>query len=174
MKKNFKTYKNNSGFKIPSNYMQDFDSKLSNSLDINSTLNKSQNIDGFKVPEGYFDSFENEIFAKINAKNSNGKIIQLFSKKRFYYATAVAAIFIALISTVLLKAPTTNSINTLEYAALEDYFYEEDSDLNYNDLSNLIYEDGFIIESLNASNFNDDAIIEYLNENVEDSGLIIE
>ena len=174
MKKNFKTYKNNSGFKIPSNYMQDFEAKLLNSLDIDSNLNKSQSHDGFKVPEGYFDSFETEIIAKINSKNSNKKIIQLFTKKRLYYAAAVAAIFIALISTVVFKAPQTNSINTLEYAALEDYFNEENSDLNYNELTNLIYEDGFVIESLNASNFRDDAIIEYLNENVEDSGLIIE
>tara|TARA_R100000935_G_scaffold49945_1_gene75610 strand:+ start:265 stop:729 length:465 start_codon:yes stop_codon:yes gene_type:complete len=154
--------------------MQDFEAKLLHGLDIASNINNTQGQNGFKVPEGYFDTFENEIVAKINSKNSNKKIIKFFSKKRLYYAAAVAAVFITLISTVLFKTPQTNSINTLEYAALEDYLNEEELDLNYNELSNLIYEDGFIIESLNASNFSDDAIIEYLNENVEDSGLIIE
>ena len=174
MKKNLKTYKNNSGFKIPSNYMQDFESNLLNSLDIDSTKFDSSNQAGFKIPDGYFDTLETEVLAKVNIDAPIGKVIPLFSRKRIYYAAAVAAAFIALISTVLFKAPSTNSINNLEYAALEDYFNEEDSDLNYNELSNLIYEDGVIIESLNASNFSDEAILDYLNENVEDSGLIIE
>jgi len=174
MKKNFKTYKNNSGFKIPSNYMQDFEAKLLNSLEIDSTYSNSQNKNGFKVPEGYFDTVEKEVLAKVTASAPKGKVIALFSRRSIYYAAAVAAVFIALISTVLFKAPDTNSINNLEYAALEDYFNDEDSDLNYNELSNLIYEDGVIIESLNASNFSDDAILDYLNENVEDSRLIIE
>lgn len=174
MKKNLKTYKNKPGFKIPSNYMQDFEAKLLNSLDIDSTSNNSQNKNSFNVPEGYFDTLEKEVLAKVNMDASNGKVVSLFTRKSFYYAAAVAAVFITLISTVLFKAPDTNSINNLEYAALENYFNDEDSDLNYNELSNLIYEDGVIIESLNASNFSDDAILDYLNENVEDSGLIIE
>jgi len=95
MKKNFKTYKNNSGFKIPSNYMQDFEAKLLNSLEIDSTYSNSQNKNGFKVPEGYFDTVEKEVLAKVTASAPKGKVIALFSRRSIYYAAAVAAVFIA-------------------------------------------------------------------------------
>lgn len=172
MKNNVNTYNNKSGFKMPKNYMQDFESKLLDSLEINPSAQKG-NSAGYRVPEDYFANFDERILAKIDTNKEKAKLISLFSRKRLYYATAVAAVFIVLISTVLLKTPNTN-LDNMENVALEEYLYEESADLNYSEISNLLYEDGVIIESLNASSFSDEAIIEYLNENVEDSGLIIE
>jgi hypothetical protein len=173
MKKNLNTYKNKSGFKIPENYMQDFETNLFDRMELDLAIHK-ENPAGYMVPDTYFANFNERILAKINTEKQITKVIPLFSSKRFYYAAGVAAVFIAIISTVLFKSPTTSSLNNVEYAALEDYLNEEDLDLNYNEISNLLYEDGVIIESLNASTFSDEDILDYLNENVEDSGLIIE
>lgn len=173
MRNNVNTYNKESGFKMPKNYMQDFETKLLDSLEINPRVQKGHSA-GYLVPEDYFANFDERILAKIDSHKQKAKLISLFSRKKLYYAAAVAAVFIALISTVLLKSPNTNSLDNMEYVALEEYLYEESADLNYNEISNLLYEDGVIIESLNASSFSDEAIIEYLNENVEDSGLIIE
>jgi hypothetical protein len=79
-----------------------------------------------------------------------------------------------LFSTVLLKAPENSEFNSLNYTALEEYIDEEDLDLNYNDISNLIYEEGLFIDNLNSFSYNEQAVFEYLSENVEDSGLMIE
>lgn len=153
--------------------MQDFEAKLFDRMEIDRVAHKV-NATGYMVPDNYFADFDERILTKISTENKRSKVISLFSSKKFYYAAAVAAVFIALISTVLFKSPANSSLNNIEYAALEEYLSEEDLDLNYNEISNLLYEDGVIIESLNASNFSDEDIIDYLNENIEDSGLIIE
>lgn len=154
--------------------MQDFEVNLFNKMEIDTPVAKAK-LGGYVVPDAYFENFEKGIFAKIDSEKQKTKFIPLFSRRKIYYAAAVAAIFITIISSVLLKSPTTGTLNNVEYAALEDYLNDEvELDLNYNELSNLLYEDGVIIESLNASTFSDEAIIEYLNENVEDTRLIIE
>lgn len=168
---NLKKYKSKSGFKIPTNYMKDFEAKIFDELEISTDISRESK-SGFQVPADYFNTIEETILSRLELESKKGKIINLFSRKNLYYASTVAAIFIVMLSVFLFNSPSSNSINTIEYAALEDYLGEED--LDYYDISNLIYEDGFIIESLNASNFDDEAIFEYLSENMEDSELIIE
>ncbi len=168
---NLKKYRNKSGLKIPNNYMKDFEANIFEKLEISADMSKERK-SGFQVPKDYFNTIEETILVRLDSESKKGKIINLFSRKKLYYASAVAAIFIVMISTFLFNSPDSNSLNSIEYAALEEYIIEED--LDYYDISNLIYEDGYIIESLNASSFNDEAIFDYLSENVEDSGLIIE
>lgn len=173
MKMNLEKYKNESGFKIPDNYMEDFETNLFEKLEISSSKDKESK-SGFQVPAGYFNTLEDTIQAKLDAENNRGKLIGLFSKKQLYYASAIAAIFLVVFSTVLLKAPENSELNNLDYAAIEQYIDEEDLDLNYSDISNLIYEEGILMDDLNSYSLNEQAVFDYLSENVEDSGLIIE
>lgn len=168
---NSKKYKNKSGFQVPPDYMEEFETNLFENLDISNSLSEKEK-SGFQVPKDYFNTLDSRILSKVDSDSSKGKIISLFSRKRLYYASAVAAIFIVMLSTFLFDSEESSSLNTIEYAALAEYLDEED--LNYYDISNFIYEDGYTIESLNSSSFNDEAIFDYLSENVEDSGLIIE
>ncbi|WP_144962690.1 hypothetical protein [Gillisia sp. Hel_I_86] len=167
---NLEKYKNKPGFKIPHNSMENLETTLFEKLEITSTKGKESK-SGFQVPAGYFDTLEHIIQAKLNSENKRGKTIKLFSKKQLYYASAIAAIFIVLLSTVLLKSPQDSGLDTLDYATLEAYIEE---DLNYTDISNLIYEDGLNIDNIHSFSFSEDAIFDYLSEHVEDSGLIIE
>ncbi len=170
MKMNLEKYKNKSGFKIPNNYLENFEANLFKKLEI-STAQDKESKSGFQIPKGYFDVLEHSIETKLNSANSGGKIIKLFTRKHLYYASAIAAIFIVLFGTILFNSTQNNGLDTLDYATLEDYIEE---DLNYNDISNLIYEEGLIIDNIDSYSFSEDAVFDYLNENVEDTGLIIE
>lgn len=170
MKMILKKYNNKSGFKIPNNYMEDFEAKLFDKLEISSK--SKENKSGFQVPIDYFNTLEDTVQDRLDSVKNRGKLIPLFSKKHLYYASAVAAIFLILFSTVLLKSPNASDLNELDYAAMEQYIEEED--LDYNDISNLIYEEGLIMDDFNSYSLNDQAVFDYLSENVEDSGLIIE
>ena len=171
MKMNLEKYKKKSGFKIPNNYMDDFESNLFEKLEISSDSLKNIK-PGFLVPTDYFETIEGKIQERVNAESARGKLIKLFSSKKVYYAASIAAIFLILFSTVLLKSPQASDLNNLDYAAMEQYI--EDEDLDYNDISNLIYEEGLIMDNFDSYSLNDQAVFEYLNENVEDSGLILE
>jgi len=173
MKMNIEKYKNKSGFKVPDNYLEDFETNLFEKLEI-ASLERKENKSGFQVPADYFDTFEDTIQAKLNKDSNRGKIINLFSKKQLYYACAIAAIFLIVFSTGLWESKQTSDLNNLDYAAIEQYIDEDDMDLNYNDISNLIYEEGLIMDDFNSYSLSEQAVFEYLNENVEDSGLIIE
>lgn len=171
MKLNLKKYKNKSGFKVPANYMVEFEAKLFEKLEISSDkLDRT----GFQIPPDYFSNLENTIQAKLESENNRGKVIGLFSKKQVYYASAIAAVFLIIFSTILLKSPDTSDLNSLDYAAMEQYIEEEDLDMNYNDISNLIYEEGLIMDDFNSYSLNEQAVFEYLDENMEDSNLILE
>ncbi len=168
---NLKKYKSKSGLKIPHNYMSDFEANLFEKLDIKSAFADKEN-SGFQIPENYFNTVELNIQVKLDSESKRGKLVEIFSRKQLYYASAIAAIFIVLFSTVLLKSPEANDLNNLNYTAIEEYIDEED--LDYNDISNLIFEEGLILDNLNSYSYSDQALFEYLSENVEDSGLIIE
>jgi len=171
MKMNLEKYNKNSGFKIPNKYMEDFETNLFEKLEITSAKSKESK-SGFQVPVDYFNTLEDNIQGRLDSANTRGKLIPLFSKKQLYYASVIAAIFLILFSTVLLKTPKASDLNELDYAAMEQYIEEED--LDYIDISNLIYEEGLIMDDFNSYSLNDQAVFDYLSENVEDSGLIIE
>lgn len=173
MKTDLNKYKSKSGFKTPPNYMDDFEANLFEKMNLTAskTVSKSS---GFQVPEGYFNNLEHQLSAKLESGERKGKLVSLFSKRQVYYAASIAAIFIVLFSVMPLKSPEANSLNNLNATALETYIQEEDLDLNYNDISNLIFEEGLIIESLDSYSYSDQAVLEYLNENIENSEFIIE
>lgn len=173
MQMNLEKYKNKSGFKIPHNYMEDLEITLFKKLEIPASEIKDSKT-GFKVPEFYFEQLENEIQEKIRLENKRGKLIRLPSKKQLYYASAIAAIFLILFSTGLFRTPESSGLDSLEFAAMEQYIEEENLDLNYNDISNLIYEEGLIMDDFNSYSLNDQAVFDYLDENFEDASLILE
>jgi hypothetical protein len=87
-----------SGFTVPENYFEELEiSELAkvmkdkaNELEEFSALNAVQKVNPFVVKEDYFPRSEQTITAKINQKESGGKIIQLFSARTWYSAAAAA------------------------------------------------------------------------------------
>jgi len=100
-------------------------------------------------------------------------VISLFKKKKFYAAAGIAAVFIGIISTFLLKPNPVNSLDSEQISVLEEYIDGENIDLNFNEITTFIYEEGYVLDDLNTSGLSDEAVFDYINDYVEDPALIL-
>lgn len=174
MEKNKFTYNPNSGFNVPENYFEDFETKLLDSLSLEPQLGTIEKDSGFRVPSDYFETLESKIFAGIENSESKGKIIPIYKSRKFYYYAAVAAVFIGLISTQLFNPVQEYSFDSIELSAIEAYMDSGNIDFNYNEISAIIYDEDYVFDNMTKSNLSDDAVFEYLNENIEDPSIILE
>ncbi|MFO8147318.1 MAG: hypothetical protein ACQEWG_12460 [Bacteroidota bacterium] len=175
MEKNKFTYNPRSGFKVPENYFEDFETKVLDSFCLEPDMGNSMEKDsGFRAPSGYFETLDSKIYSRIENSESKGKIIPINRTKKFYYYAAVAAIFVGLISTQLFNPVQKISFDSIELSAIEAYMDSGNIDFNYNEISSIIYEENYVFDNITKSNLSDDAVFEYLNENIEDPSLILE
>lgn len=175
MEKNKLPYQN-SGFKVPSGYFEEFEEKLMRTVSGKSVDDKPlESKHGFIIPQDYFNELEVSLLEKIEAREQKGKIISLFNGKGIYYVAAVAAVFIAIVTTILFNPALPDySIESVEISALEEYIDEGYIDLNFNEISAYITEEGHYNENFTTINFNDEDVLNYLNENLEDPTILYE
>ncbi|MDT0690219.1 hypothetical protein RM549_10520 [Salegentibacter sp. F188] len=174
MKKNKLPYNLDSGFKVPDNYFADLTDRVMNGVNsvkiVDDSYLKKVSNSGFKVPEDYFENFEVELPLK---EEKETKVIPLFSKRNLYYASAVAAIVIAIFSTIFLDSSPESTWDNVELSAIEKYIDAGYTDMSPSEITNFLYEGNYVVET-NFDNVNPDAVYEYLNENVEDPAYILE
>lgn len=162
------------GFKVPNHYFEDFEAKMMRAISHEeSALEQYKEKSGFTIPENYFDGLEDQVLAKVERPETRGMIISLFRKKKFYAAAGIAAVFIGIISTLLLKPNPVNSLDSENISVLEEYIYGENIELNFNEITTFIYEEGYVLDDLNTSGLSDEAVFDYINEHVEDPALIL-
>lgn len=176
MKNNKLPYHKKSGFKVPKDYFGEFEERLMLSLENGdeqfNLLHTYKGKSGFTLPEGYLESLEDRILDKVETKPE--KVIQLFSYKRIFYAAA-AAVFIGIVSTLFFnQSTTTNTMDSIELSALENYIEEGYFDLDFNELSAFMREDGYTFGDYNTSEFSDEAVYNYIDENIEDPEFLFE
>lgn len=106
--------KNMRPFKVPHNYFNEFDNKLSVKIDLEN--NKSD----FRLPEDYFSKFEMNIISKMNFKKA--KISPLFSRITACAAVILAIIFITFDTSV--GDNTEMTILIMENYLMENSTYE--------------------------------------------------
>lgn len=177
MKHNILPYNSESGFKVPDNYFEDFEENMMRSIGDKPAM---ENIvfkanSGFKVPDLYFENLEKEILQKVEGEKKGGKVIAFFQTTKFYYAAAVAAVFIGIVSTVFFN-PTTEefSIDGLELSAIDQYIEEGNVDFNFNEISAFMVEEDYPFDDFNTSGLSDEQVFEYLSENIEDPNILYE
>jgi len=169
MKKNKLATHFKPGFKVPNHYFEDFEAKMMRAISSEqSTVEQYKEKSGFTIPENYFDSLEDQVLAKVERPEPRGMVISLFRKKKFY-----AAVFIGIISTLLLKPNPVNSLDSEKITVLEEYIEGESIDLNFNEITTFIYEEGYVLDDLNTAVLSDEAVLDYLHEHVEDPALIL-
>jgi hypothetical protein len=174
MKKNKLAKHFKPGFKVPNHYFEDFEAKMMLAIsNEQSTLEQSKGKSGFTIPENYFDNLEDQVLAKVKRPEPRGMVISLFRKKKFYAAAGIAAVFIGIISTLLLKPNSVNSLDSEKISVLEEYIDEESIDLNFNEIATFIYEEGYVLDDLNTTALSDEDVFDYIIENVEDPALIL-
>lgn len=177
MKDNKLPYHQKSGFKVPNDYFRNFEERLMHVVQqeeeqpeiIHTYIGKH----GFTTPEGYFDSLENRILKKVEPKP--GKVMPLYSVRKLYYAAAVAAVFIGIVSVLFINNNTSGfTMDSIELSALEIYIEEGYFDLNSYELSSFMTEEIYSFGNYSTSNLSDEAVYNYINENIEDPELLYE
>ncbi len=153
-----------SGFKVPKDYFEDFEKTIMSHAILKDKLNHS----GFSVPEGYFDNVEEKILTQISDEKPS-KVIALFNKRSLIYVTSIAATLVLLFSII---QPNTNTIDTIETASIESYLSYEDFETE--ELVALIDDTAFIDEAITTLNFSENDIENYVIENLEINDLYIE
>lgn len=165
------------GFKVPKDYFGNFEERLMDAVEKGNIgaefLPAYSGKPGFSLPENYFESLDSRILDKVAAKP--GRVIPLFSVKKVFYAASVAAVFIGILSTLFFRESTTEfTMDSLELSALENYIEEGYFDLDFYELSLFMTEEGYSFGDYNTSEFSDEAVYNYINENIEDPELLFE
>jgi hypothetical protein len=166
MKKKGLPYKNKSGFKVSDGYFEDFEARMMSRV----TGDKQHFGDNpFKVPNDYFEQLSDRVFEKLETPPKEGKIISLFNRKTWSYVASVAAVAAILFSAVLFNNNTELGFEDLNITAVENYLLETLDTDNPNETNYAPYE---ITASANP-NIDKEALLEYLNENIEEPALLL-
>lgn len=140
------------GFKTPDNYFEKLEAQL---LD---ELNPKMET-GFTIPNDYFKNVNDKIIAT-NTKPT--KVIALFSRKNFMYASSIAA---ALVLGVYFLLPKENNVsfNDVTYASLIEYTDDEfKNTYEIMHASDITDED---LDDLSDIPIDEELLLEYLSEN---------
>ncbi|SFC11641.1 hypothetical protein SAMN04487907_102299 [Zunongwangia mangrovi] len=173
-------YHGASGFKVPSGYFDNLEDNL-----FDKVFNEEKQLEetalpakaGFKVPNNYFDGLDDVLVKKVETKKTEHqpKVIKGDFKKTLFYAAAVAAIFIGLYTTIFtLGNKQTASWDDVELSAIESYIDQGYIDLSDTEFSSMIIEDGYIVEESDFTTMSNEAVFEYIDENVENPSYILE
>lgn len=178
MKTNKPKYSENSGFKVPKDYFENFEDRMIRRLEEQEAVKLPVNESGFSVPDGYFESLDERIL-KRTKDNTPTRVINLFKKEYLFYAAAVAAIFILMLGNFFqTESDQPIGWDDVEISAMENYIDEGYDmgfiDLNTSDYSEFILKDGKLIDDSDFYSVNSEAVIDYIDENIEDPTYILE
>jgi len=157
-------------FNTPEGYFDNFNDRLMDRIkkeeagEATSLIPKS---DGFAVPDGYFDEVTPTVLSKTVAKET--KVIQFKPNRNFYYGVAaVAAIFILIFSFTWNSTPESITFDDLANAEIESYLENTDFEMTSYEIAEVVSLEEMELTNILGDDFEDDIIMEYLDENVED------
>jgi hypothetical protein len=154
----------NNPFKTPEGYFDNLKDRL---LD---TMNKEKiNLpekDGFSIPNGYFDGLHENIQKKLDEKET--KVVQLNPWKKYYaVAASIAAIAIVFLG-FNWNTSKNSSFEDLAETDIESYFETIEYDMSAYELAEVLPLDELEINDILTNSFNEEHMLDYLNENIED------
>ncbi|WP_121665731.1 hypothetical protein [Mesonia aquimarina] len=165
--KNLADKKQESGFKTPKNYFENFKVELpATNTELDFTKEKNA---GFTVPKNYFNNFE----VNLPVEEKETKVISLFSTKNIFKIASVAAVLIFVISILNKSSDNFITNDDLNQAAIEDYIDNNEIDYNSQDLYFTFKNNNQIIEK-ELEDINREELLEYLTENTEITSLLNE
>lgn len=176
MKKNKLPYNQKNPFKVPENYFGSLEDRIMDKV----TSVQDQDMDarlpengeaGFRVPENYFETFEDRLMAKIDKKPRQSKVISLLNRESFYYITGAAAVFVAIITTLFTNPAQPVGFEDLDLVSIEGYLHET-LEFSTTDVSQYFNEGEFSFAPSDQSDVDQEAVIEYLNENIEEPSIL--
>jgi hypothetical protein len=149
-------------FKTPEGYFDSFHERLMDKINEEETVQGESIIpksDGFSIPEGYFDTFK--------VKTKEVKVVQLKLSKKYYYgAAAIAAIFI-LVFGLTWKADIPITFEDLASAEIDAYFESTELDMSTYEIAEVVSLNRLEANDVLDNALEDENILEYLDENVD-------
>lgn len=155
MKKKQLTYHNESGFKVPKNYFENFEGHLFSKLNENKVLDKKLDT-GFEVPENYFEKFELDL-----PKEKETRVIALFSRRQLKFAASIAAMLVFMLSIFNDYGTKKISFSTIGYETVEAYLENDNVDFNNLEIERIISKD-YQSAELKFNKIGEDALFDYL------------
>ncbi|SKB83272.1 hypothetical protein SAMN05660776_0009 [Salegentibacter holothuriorum] len=171
MKKDKISYNPKSGFKAPQGYFEGFEQELLETMKLSEDLGEKKST-GFTAPKGYFDGMEDELLKK--ATQGEPKVRKLVTKEVFLYAASIAAMVIAFASTFYINPETQTSWENVELSVMESYIDNNNIDLSTGEISNYIFQQGYIVDDTDLDKVDSEAMMNYLDENLEEPLYILD
>lgn len=171
MKREKIPYNPKSGFKTPSGYFEGLEDEILDMVKLSESLGENKST-GFTTPKGYFDGLEDEMLEKALKKEI--KVRSLFTKEVFLYAASIAAMFIAFASTFYINPETQTSWENLELSVMESYIDDNNIDFSTGEISNYIFQQGYVIDDADLNKVDSEAMRNYIDENMEDPLYILD
>lgn len=157
---------NDTGFRVPENYLRDFEAHLLSEVKLKDTIPNN----GFKVPDTYFDTLEERIISRVS-KTERPKVIPLFSKKSILYASTIAAAILLLFNISFFEKEHI-TFDSLDLETAENYIIDEN--ISSYEIASLLSEDDFLEDNFVQQNFNEEIIETYILNNLDIDDLIVE
>lgn len=154
----------NNPFKTPEGYFENLTDKLMDKL--NEEKGDLPKEDGFTIPENYFDGLKKSIQEKVDVPET--KVVQLHPYRKYYVAIAsVAAILLVLVGLNWNSADET-TWDDLANADIETYFETNELGLTTFEIAEVLPVDELEINDILENQFEEENVIDYLNENIDD------
>lgn len=172
MKKKGLSKTKGSGFEVPKDYFEEFEARMMAKIDSSSKHHVPSESSPFKVPEGYFEEFDDRLLQQLEQEPRENKVIPLNAPRRWYYVSAVAAVLIVLITSTFVKVSDNVNVEELDLLAVENYLLET---LEYDNPEEtlMMEENDFSWASNGNYQVNQEALYEYLTENIEEPSILL-
>jgi hypothetical protein len=157
--------KHTHGFKIPEDYLDTFEERLFDSMDLDSLPKESP----FKVPDAYFDALEDKIVSKA-MKQETVKVIPLFQKRLFWYGSSMAACLLV----ALFFFNRDANFSTIDSSDIEAYVTSDAFSLDSDEIALLLTDEELNELSFEERLFSEETLENYLLDNIDDTTLLIE
>lgn len=164
-------YQKKSGFRVPENYFGAFETRMLDKVN-SKGFKDSESTNPFKVPEAYFENFDDRIIERLHKEPKGSKVIRLITNRYLSYAAGFAAVIAVIFSLKFFDQTQTTGYEDLEISALENYLLET-LDPTTPEESHILKEGDFSFATPVTADLNQEAVLEYLNENTEDPSLLL-
>lgn len=165
-------YRKDSGFKVPENYFETFEARLREKVSMESEADLPETTSPFKVPDSYFENFSSRLQEKLEIGEQPVKVISLSRRKVLSYVAGIAAVLAVVFGSLWNTPAEPDDFNDLDLLTVENYLLES-IEFSIPEETPLIKEGDLSFSPTGNSILDQEAVIEYLQENVEDPSLLL-
>lgn len=152
----------NAGFKVPDNY---FENIKADQLAEKANMPSLPKDDGMRVPSGYFESFRVPLPPEVREETTR---ILRPRRQTWFLAAASVSILVLLGISMLRVKYASPTFDQLAQSEIENYLADKELDMSDLEFSELIPVEGFEINDVVQIHLQNENILEYLDNSMED------